>query len=206
MSHHACSGVEEITACIRSEAQMRHQQEQGQNPELIASDGFEQHNARLDDRRLRTEQQSQTDQSDNAHRHADRHAEREQHEHSNDTEQAVHTRPRAVRHRSRRNTKAIAAAATKERMRNGLYGMRSSSLLSWSFHSSIVSHSAPAAMQMKNAADNAPENTRSHLRQRSFTRAVNSVTLACESFSVVASIAADASTKIGRASCRDRRK
>src|SRR5690606_18491414 len=134
VTDHPRRRIEEIAARTRREAQMRHEQKKRQHAELVARNRLEQHDTRLDDRRLRAEQNHEPNHSDETHRDADRDAERQEDEQCNDPERAAHRRSPVRRNSSRRKSAAITAAPAKETRRRGRNEMCSSSLSSNSLH------------------------------------------------------------------------
>src|SRR5690606_35368842 len=196
VTDHARCRIEEIAARAGGKAQMRHQQKEGQHAELVAQDGFEQHDARLDDRGFRAEQHDEPHHSDETHRNADRNAERQQDQQCDDAERAAHRRSPVRSNSSRTKSTAIAAAAMNEITRSGRNGMLSSSLCSNSLHVSTVSQSAPAASPAKNKIDKNADRRFSTPRVRTPTRSMRSVTRACACLIVVDTIAAVAASGI----------
>ena len=78
MAEPARGRVEQVAARVGREGNVRHEHEQRQRGELVARQSIEEHDTGFDERRLRTEYQGEPADADDAERDADGHAEQQQ--------------------------------------------------------------------------------------------------------------------------------
>ncbi len=93
MTDQAGGGIEEVAARAGREAQVRHQQEEGQHAQLVSRCCLEKDHAGFDQRGFRSEQQHEADEAHHPHRHADRNAQsqqREQRENADERRSSLH--------------------------------------------------------------------------------------------------------------------